>query len=171
MAASTQDLDVLIVGAGPVGLATALSLAAQAQMMKGDAAAADAIFARAAKLKPDDLRVRMAIALSNAAKGKGPAALAELRAVAAADKGTNADMALINLLVRTNDAAGALKAVDNTAAVLMEGMSAQVGGFVGLAGNIAAAVYGQMVVEAFMLSSESFALPMAGVDPALLSFL
>ena len=31
------------------------------------------------------------------------------------------------------------------------------GNFVGLAGNIAAAVYGQMVVEAFMLSSESFA--------------
>jgi Flp pilus assembly protein TadD len=87
-------------------------------MMKGDTAAADASFARAAKLKPDDLRVRMAIALSNAAKGKGPAALAELRAVAAADKGTNADMALINLLLRTNDAAGALKAVDNLAAKL-----------------------------------------------------
>jgi putative PEP-CTERM system TPR-repeat lipoprotein len=95
-----------------------LSLAAQAQMMKGDTAAADASFARAAKLKPDDLRVRMVIALSNVAKGKGPAALAELRAVAAADKGINADMALINLLLRGNDAAGALRAVDSLAAKL-----------------------------------------------------
>ncbi|MDH4393857.1 MAG: PEP-CTERM system TPR-repeat protein PrsT [Aquabacterium sp.] len=98
--------------------ADTLALAAQAQMMKGDTTAADASFARAARLKPDDLRVRTAMALSSAAKGKGPAALAELRAVAAADKGTTADLALVNLLVRGNDLPGALKAVENLAAKL-----------------------------------------------------
>lgn len=95
-----------------------LSLAAQAQMMKGDTAAADASFARAAKLRPDDLRVRLALALSDLAKGKGAAALAEVRAVAAADKGTTADLALVNLLVRGNDLPGALKAIDNLATKL-----------------------------------------------------
>jgi cellulose synthase operon protein C len=95
-----------------------LTLAAQAQIMKGDTAAADASFARAAKLKPDDPRVRMAMALSKASKGKSAAALAELRAVAAADKGSTADLALVNLLVRGNDLSGALKAIDNLAAKL-----------------------------------------------------
>jgi len=95
-----------------------LTLAAQAQMMKGDTAAADASFARAAKLKPDDLRVRMAIAMSSLAKGKTAAGLAELRAVAAADKGSSADLALVNVLSRSNDLPGALKAVDGLAAKL-----------------------------------------------------
>lgn len=96
----------------------ALTLAAQAQLMKGDTAAADASFARAAKLKPDDLRVRLAVALSNIAKGKGAPAVAELRAVATADKGSAADLALINVLTRSNDLPGALKAVDALAAKL-----------------------------------------------------
>ncbi len=96
----------------------ALTLAAQAQLMKGDNAAADASFARAAKLRPDDPRVRLALALSSVSKGKGAAALAELRAVAAADKGTAADLALVNLLSRGNDLPGALKAVDGLAAKL-----------------------------------------------------
>ena len=97
----------------------ALTLAAQAQVIKGDTAAADATFARAAKLKPDDLRVRMALALSKLAKGGGTAALADLRAVAAADKkGASADLVLINALSRANDLPAALKAVDALAAKL-----------------------------------------------------
>lgn len=95
-----------------------LTMAAQAQLLKGDSAAADATFARAAKLKPDDPRVRIAMALSSLAKGKNPAALADLRAVAAADKGTTADMALIDVLTRANDMPAALKAVDALAAKL-----------------------------------------------------
>ena len=87
-------------------------------MIKGDNAAADASFARAAKLKPDDPRVRLAQALSSVAKGKGAAGLAELRAAAAADKGINADIALINLLSRNNDLPGALRAVDGLAVKL-----------------------------------------------------
>ncbi len=96
----------------------ALTLAAQAQLMKGDNTAADISFARAAKLKPDDPRVRLAQALSSVAKGKGASGLAELRAAAAADKGIHADLALINLLNRNNDLPGALLAVDALAVKL-----------------------------------------------------
>ena len=98
--------------------AEALSLAAQAQMMLGNTAAADASLAKASKLKPDDPRLRTAVALSRLAKGKDAAAIAELRAIAAADKGSTADLALINVLMRQNDPAGALKAVDALAAKL-----------------------------------------------------
>lgn len=98
--------------------ADALSMAAQAQMMLGNTAAADASLAKASKLKPDDPRLRTAMALSKLAKGKDPAALAELRAIAAADKGSTADLALVNVLLRQNDPAGALKAVDTLAAKL-----------------------------------------------------
>ena len=98
--------------------AAALSLAAQAQMMLGNTVAADASLAKASKLLPDDPRLRTAVVLSRLAKGKDPAAIAELRAIAAADKGSTADLALINMLVRQNDPAGALKAVDALAAKL-----------------------------------------------------
>jgi putative PEP-CTERM system TPR-repeat lipoprotein len=98
--------------------AEALSMAAQAQMMLGNTAAADASLAKASKLKPDDPRLRTAMALSKLAKGKDPAAIAELRAIAAADKDSTADLALVNVLLRQNDPAGALKAVDTLAAKL-----------------------------------------------------
>ena len=98
--------------------AEALSLAAQAQMMQGNTAAADASLAKASKLKPDDPRLRTAVALSRLAKAKDPAAIAELRAIAATDKGSTADLALINVLVRQSDLTGALMAVDALAAKL-----------------------------------------------------
>jgi putative PEP-CTERM system TPR-repeat lipoprotein len=97
---------------GKAATVEALTLAAQAQLIKGDMAGADASLARAARIKPDDLRVRMAIALSALAKGKGAPALADLRAVAAADKGTTADLALIEVQMRAKDLDGARKAVD-----------------------------------------------------------
>lgn len=103
---------------GPGTSVEALTLAAQAQLIKGDAAAADASLARAARLKPDDLRVRLAVAQSAVARGKGAPALAELRAVAAADKGTTADLALIEALMRGKDTAAAMKAVDALAVKL-----------------------------------------------------
>ena len=98
--------------------ADALTLAAQAYLMKGETAAADASFAKAAKLKPGDTRVRTAMALSSLAKGQDAAAFTELQAIAAADTGTGADMALISAKVRKNDLPGALKAIDALAAKL-----------------------------------------------------
>ena len=98
--------------------AEALSLAARAQMMLGNTAAADASLAKASKLKPDDPRLRTAVVMSRLAKGRDPAAIGELQAIAAADKGSIADLALINVLLRQADLPGALKAIDALAAKL-----------------------------------------------------
>lgn len=98
--------------------AEALTLSARAQMMKGDSAGADASLAKASKLRPDDPRLRTATALSSLAKGKDAAAIAELRAIAASDKGTTADLALINVLLRQGDQPGAAKAIDALAVKL-----------------------------------------------------
>lgn len=134
-----QTLAPLLDGNGAT--AEALTLAAQAQLAKGDGAAADASLARAARLKPNDLQVRLAMALSAVAKGKGAPALAELRAVAAADKGTTADLALIDVLMRAKDNAGALKAVDGVAAKLPnEPLADQLRGRIAMqTGDVAAA--------------------------------
>jgi putative PEP-CTERM system TPR-repeat lipoprotein len=94
----------------------ALALTAQAQLMTGDNQGADASFARAAKLNPQDSRVRTSIALSQLAKGQDGAAMAELQAIAASDKGNSADLALISAKVQRSDFAGALKAIDGLAA-------------------------------------------------------
>lgn len=92
--------------------AEALTLAAQAQLQAGRAGAAAALFDRAARLRPDDPKIRTAVALARLARGQAEPALAELRAVAAADTGTTADLALIAVLLRRQDPAAALKAVD-----------------------------------------------------------
>ena len=94
----------------------ALTLFAQAQLIAGDIKGADASFARAAKLQPNDSRLRTTLALSQLAKGQDTAALAELQSIAASDKGSTADMALISAQVRRNDLDAALKAVDVLAA-------------------------------------------------------
>jgi putative PEP-CTERM system TPR-repeat lipoprotein len=96
----------------------ALTLSAQALMTKGDTSGADGLYARATKLKPDDPRVRTAVALSSLSKGNSAGALNDLQAIAASDKGTGADIALINARIRLNDLPGALKAVDGLAAKL-----------------------------------------------------
>ena len=98
--------------------AKALTLTAQAQLMAGDAKSADANFAKAAKLAPTDNRLRTAIALSQLGKGQDGSALAELQAIAASDKGHAADIALISARLRSNDPAGAMKAIDSLAAKL-----------------------------------------------------
>ncbi|OYU65170.1 MAG: hypothetical protein CFE45_44370, partial [Burkholderiales bacterium PBB5] len=94
----------------------ALTLSAQALTTKCDTTAADGLYARATKLKPDDPRVRTAVALSSLSKGNSAGALNDLQAIAASDKGTGADIALINAKIRLNDLPGALKAVDGLAA-------------------------------------------------------
>ena len=94
--------------------AEALSLAAQARLLDGNVAAASALFERAARARPDDARIRTAVALGHLAT-TGPAgelpALAELQAVAASDSGIAADLALISAHLRRRDFASALAAV------------------------------------------------------------
>jgi len=93
----------------------ALTQAAQAQLIAGDTRAADATFARLAQLKPTDTRTRTALALTQVAQGKDTG-LADLQAIAAADPGTVADMALVSARLLRGDFAGAAKAVDALAA-------------------------------------------------------
>jgi len=89
-----------------------LSLMAQAAAMQGDTKAADDYFARAAKLKPDDTRIRAAQALGQVARGNADTAFIELESLAAADKGSAVDLALISAHIRRNELPAALKAID-----------------------------------------------------------
>jgi putative PEP-CTERM system TPR-repeat lipoprotein len=92
--------------------AQALALAAQAQLMADQPEAAAALFDRAAQLEPDDPKIRTAVALSQLARGKGEQALIDLQAVAAADRGNTADLALVAAHLRRRAYPEALAAVD-----------------------------------------------------------
>jgi len=92
--------------------AQALALAAQAQLLADQPAAAAALFDRAARLEPDDPKIRTAVALSQLARGKGEQALADLQAVAAADNGATADLALVATHLQRQAYGAALAAVD-----------------------------------------------------------
>ena len=92
--------------------AEALTLAAQARLMSGDAKAAELLFNRVARLKPDDPAVRTALALAHLSRGQVDKTVAELQSVSASDKGITADLALISTQLRANAHAAALKAVD-----------------------------------------------------------
>jgi putative PEP-CTERM system TPR-repeat lipoprotein len=89
-----------------------LALAAEAHLQAGDSKRADQFFQAAAKAAPHDTRVRTAVALAQYARGDTQLAMNSLEAIAADDKGTRADLALISAKLRANDAAGALKAID-----------------------------------------------------------
>jgi putative PEP-CTERM system TPR-repeat lipoprotein len=89
-----------------------LVLLGRAQLMAGDAKSAEINFNRAAKLRPGDQRIQASAALSRLGKGEGTVALGELEAVAAADAGTTADLALISERLRRKQFDAALKAVN-----------------------------------------------------------
>ena len=89
-----------------------LALAAQARQLNGETKVADALYARIAKQKPTDLRLRAIVA--NARFGKDPdaAVFADLVAIAKADTGTSADMALINAQLQRGQWDAALVSVE-----------------------------------------------------------
>jgi putative PEP-CTERM system TPR-repeat lipoprotein len=90
----------------------ALTLAAQAQLLAGNGAAAARLFQRVAQLKPTDPRIRTAVALSQLANGQDDAAITELQAVAAADPGSTADLALISTQLQRQQYGAALASID-----------------------------------------------------------
>lgn len=90
---------------------TAWSLLAEAHLQLGDTKKADAAFQNAAKAEPDNPRVQTTVAMAQVNRGNF-AAVGELERIAAADRGTRADMALISARLRQGDLAGALKAID-----------------------------------------------------------
>lgn len=92
--------------------AAVYSLAAQAHLQAGDINDAEAAFAKASQLNPDDKRAKTALAISKLLKGNNDAGMAELQTLAAADDSTTADLPLIGALVRKKDYAGAMKAID-----------------------------------------------------------
>jgi putative PEP-CTERM system TPR-repeat lipoprotein len=90
-----------------------LALTGEAYLQSGDVKRSDDAFNRAAKLAPQDPRVRTSVAMAQMAHGGNVgAAMTELETVAAEDKSPRADLALITGRLRQNDVAGALKAVD-----------------------------------------------------------
>ncbi len=102
-----------------------LLLAGKAQLMQGNFDAADQAFGAAVRLRPDDAKTQAALALTaivrdSAAPGgtgraKADAALAQLRELAAKDSGSNYDLMVVNALMRRQDLAGALTALDKLA--------------------------------------------------------
>lgn len=92
--------------------AESLALAGTAYVQLGDLNEADAAFRHAAQLAPDSAKVRTEVAMAMLGSGRAEVALSELEAVAAADKGPRADLALIAARISKADFNGALKAID-----------------------------------------------------------
>lgn len=88
------------------------ALAAQVHLYNGDAKTANAFFAQAAKLDPNDMRSRTALALAELAKGKADLAYSQLEEIAGADKDTVADLTLISLHLSRSDFDAAQKDLD-----------------------------------------------------------
>ncbi len=92
--------------------AAVLATAADAHLQNGQLPEAEALFTRAAKLAPDDTRIKTALALAQIAKGNTQGGFAELESIAARDSGTYTDMALVSARLRQKDFAAALQALD-----------------------------------------------------------
>ena len=86
-------------------------LAAQVHLYNGDAKAANGFFAQAAKLDPNDMRSRTALALGELAKGRAQA-YAQLNEIAGVGKDTVADMALVSLHLSSGNFEAAQKDLD-----------------------------------------------------------
>ena len=89
-----------------------LALVGEAQLAMGNARGADDAFKRAAAAAPADPQVRTALALGQLASGQTNAAVGQLESLAAADKGTRNDFALITAHLRAGDKKKALRAVE-----------------------------------------------------------
>ena len=92
---------------GPSATPELLALAAQAQLMNGNTAAADEMYTRMAKLKPSDPGLRTLIATSGFGKASDETVFTQLQQIANEDTGSSADLAIItaHLGRQQNDAA------------------------------------------------------------------
>lgn len=110
-----------VVDSGKVDADTFL-IVGRAQMAQGNFGAADAAFAQASKLRPEDPRLQAALALSavvqeggasaGGSRAKAEAAVNQLKALAAKDSGGAYDMLLVNAQLRMRDIPGALASID-----------------------------------------------------------
>lgn len=95
--------------------ADALALAGEAELRLGNAEAAESYFNRAAKLSPDNMQVRTALALGRLARGDASTAFAELAQLAASSKDTFTDHAIVAARMKRREYDAALQAVDTMA--------------------------------------------------------
>jgi putative PEP-CTERM system TPR-repeat lipoprotein len=89
-----------------------LALAALIRTANGEAKAAETLFARLARQKPSDARLRTVITTADLGKRPDTQVLNELRAIAAADPGTAADTALVSALQQRQQIDAALLALE-----------------------------------------------------------
>lgn len=87
-----------------------LSLAGDAALRVGDARSAERYFLTAAKVAPDDAKVKTALALLKLSKGQADSAFSELRAIGEQVTDSVPDMALISAAVRRGKFDEALRA-------------------------------------------------------------
>lgn len=97
---------------GESGDPEAIAVGAEAFLQLNDPRRAEALFARASKLNPDDPRLLSALALSRLARGEVDAAFMDLKAISAKDKGPFADLAMVSAYLRRNELDAALVAAD-----------------------------------------------------------
>ena len=110
---ATKALAVLNAGLGKDGLnADMYLLAGEAYLQNGEAARAQAYFAKALKLDPDDAKKRTALAISRLVAGQEEAGIDELQGIAQSDTGSTADLALVSAHLARKNYAKALVALD-----------------------------------------------------------
>jgi putative PEP-CTERM system TPR-repeat lipoprotein len=94
----------------------ASELAGRAQAAMGDIRLAEATLGRAARIRPEDQRIRTSMALLQLGKGDAAGAMAELESIARKDTDSAADLALINAHLQRGEFDAASKAIDGLAA-------------------------------------------------------
>ncbi len=93
----------------------ALAMAGGAALALGDAAKAEVMYARAAKLQPKDAQTRTALAMTRLARGDTSEAFASLKSLSAESDDTYADLALVSAHLKRADFDAALLATDAVA--------------------------------------------------------
>jgi putative PEP-CTERM system TPR-repeat lipoprotein len=88
------------------------STAAEVYLQNGDVKTAEEYFAKVARQDPTNAGARTSLALVHMVDGQAPLAFEELQGIAASDKGTSADLALISAYMKRGDHDSALRAVD-----------------------------------------------------------
>lgn len=92
--------------------ARVLATAAQARLLQGDLAGADALFARAERLNPEDPQIRTALAVARLSRGgDAEPALRELRAISESVPGTEADFRIVSAELARKNTQEALAAI------------------------------------------------------------
>jgi cellulose synthase operon protein C len=91
----------------------ALSLAGDAALRLGDAAAAERFFIAAARVAPDNNRIQTAVALSQLTRGEASKAFSDLELLAKRTSDTYADEAIFSARMKRREFEAALRALDD----------------------------------------------------------